>query len=172
MKEFRIYERTRNGEKEICTVTPYDINFINFAKENKAKWYAAGKMWIFKSILLDTVKDKVEEIYEVSKKIKGYNTIATTAYDWDIVDTFVADVRNSIAEEYNNGLIIKFKDCDPKMQEALKERMQVVETENGYGLIFRIYSNSKKDIALKNGYTLDFEKEEVIIDQEAEFTEL
>lgn len=172
MKEFRVYERTRNGEKEICTVTPYDINFINFAKENKAKWYAAGKMWIFKSIPLDTVKDKVEEIYEVSKKIKGYNTIATTAYDWDIVDTFVADVRNSIAEEYNNGLIIKFKDCDPKMQEALKERMQVVETENGYGLIFRIYSNSKKDIALKNGYTLDFEKEEVIIDQEAEFTEL
>ena len=58
------------------------------------------------------------------------------------------------------------------MQEALKECMQVVKTENGYGLIFRIYSNSKKDIALKNGYTLDFEKEEVIIDQEAEFTEL
>ena len=172
MTEFRVYERTRNGEKEICTVTPYNTEFISFAKENKAKWYAAGKMWIFRNIQLDVVKDKVEEIYEVSKRIKGYNTIATTAYDWDIVDTFVADVRNSIAEEYNNGLIIKFKDCDAKMQEALKERMQVVKTENGYGLIFRIYSNSKKDIALKNGYTLDFEKEEVIIDQEAEFTEL
>ena len=172
MTEFRVYERTRNGEKEICTVTPYNTDFISFAKENKAKWYVAGKMWIFKNIQLDIVKDKVEEIYEVSKRIKGYNTIATTAYDWYIVDTFVADVRNSIAEEYNNGLVIKFKDCDPKMQEALKERMQVIETENGYGLIFRIYSNSKKDIALKNGYTLDFEKEEVIIDQEAEFTEL
>lgn len=172
MTEFRVYERTRNGEKEICTVTPYNTEFISFAKENKAKWYAAGKMWIFRNIQLDIVKDKVEEIYEVSKRIKGYNTIATTAYDWDIVNTFVADVRNSIAEEYNNGLIIKFKDCDAKMQEALKECMQVVKTENGYGLIFRIYSNSKKDIALKNGYTLDFEKEEVIIDQEAEFTEL
>ena len=110
MTEFRVYERTRNGEKEICTVTPYNTEFISFAKENKAKWYAAGKMWIFRNIQLDIVKDKVEEIYEVSKRIKGYNTIATTAYDWDIVNTFVADVRNSIAEEYNNGLIIKFKE--------------------------------------------------------------
>ena len=171
--KFRVYERTKNGEKEICSITPYDQEFVNYAKANKAKWSAGDKMWIFKGLDASSIKNKIEEIYSVSKKIDGYNTIATTAYNWDRLSDFVVDIENSIVAEYNNGLIIKFKDCDREMQESLKDRMYIKKLENGeYTVIFKLFSNSKKYIALKDGYKIDFEAEEVKIDEEAVFTEI
>src|SRR3712207_7361635 len=61
MKEARIWRR---GSK-VVSKTPYNEEFINFAREQKAKWNSSEKTWIFADTDLESVKAEMEKYFDV-----------------------------------------------------------------------------------------------------------
>lgn len=129
MKEARIW---RKGNS-VVSKTPYNEEFINFAREQKAKWNSSEKTWTFTDLDLESVKAKMKKYFEVVVgKIQlhdegNFAILREEKHEWQELSK---ELQNYLLErakprEKNGKLVISFG-----MSIGLK--INATKTENGF----------------------------------------
>lgn len=149
----------RNGK--VTTETGYNKEFVEFARSKKAKW--DGKYWNFSEEFENEVTEKVTEIY---------GKYENTKYNWDNKSDIYFDLVN------NQDLKITFNEVSTELQNIFRTTdFRFAEREGKVILFFDSLGIENADnrknfdfVGLDpSGYTVDFEKEILTINNNAEF---
>ena len=153
--------RVFKKDGKVFTETKYNKEYVDFARSKKAKW--DGKYWNFSEEFENEVTEKVTEIYGKYENAK---------YNWDNKSDIYFDLVN------NQDLKITFNEVSTELQNIFRTTdFRFVERDSKIILFFNSLwienSDDRKYLDYvgldPTGYTVDFEKEVLTINNNAEF---
>lgn len=125
----------KKGNNKVVTQTPYNEEFVEFARNKKAKWNNSEKLWTFTDIDFEIIKSEMEKYYSEIKigKVQiddpfNFDLLREEPHEWQQLSKELQDYfldRIERIEKKGEELVIHF-------HFAIALKINAVKTKEGF----------------------------------------